>query len=300
MADIHLPDELHARLVTVPVAHARIVAIDAGDALEVPGVHLVTTAADLPQPMPRFGPQAEDRPVLAVGETKYHGDPVAAVAADSRDAAEEAARLVRVTYEELPAVVTLAAALDPGAPLVQDPALRPNDPLAHSNVFKVHRVGWGDVEATPADLVVDHTYTFPMVTHFAIEPHAFMAAPDGDGIAVWSSIQHPYWLQRILARVLRMPLSKVRVLAPDPGGAFGGKQHAKYEPLVAFMALRAGRPVRLVLSLEEFVPGRSAGRLGSPRPHGPALGRHHRLPGHRGGLSHRCLCGHRRSRREQG
>ena len=251
VADIHLPDELHAKLVTVPVARARIVAIDASEALAVPGVHLVMTAADLPQPMPRFGPQVEDRPVLAIGETKYHGDAVAAVAADSRDAAEAAAHLVRVTYEELPAVVTLAAALDPGAPLVQDPALRPNDPLAQSNVFKVHRVGWGDVEGTPADLVVDHTYTFPMVTHFAIEPHAFMAAPDGDGIAVWSSIQHPNWLQRILAGVLRMPLSKVRVLAPDPGGGFGGKQHAKYEPLVAFMALRAGRPVRLVLSLEE-------------------------------------------------
>ena len=173
--------------------------IDASAALAVPGVHLVMTAADLPQPMPRFGPQVEDRPVLAIGETKYHGDPVAAVAADTKDAAEAGARLVQVSYEELPAVVTLAAALAPGAPLVQDPSLRPNDPLARTNVFKEHRVGWGDVEATPADLVVDHTYTFPMVTHFAIEPHAFMAAPDGDGIAVWSSIQHPNWLQRIVA-----------------------------------------------------------------------------------------------------
>ena len=251
VADIHLPDELHARLVTVPVARARIVAVDVSAALALPGVRVAMTAADLPQPVPRFGPQAEDRPVLAVAETKYHGEPVAAVAASTKDAADEAARLVTVIYEELPAVVTLAAALDPAAPLVQDPTLRPDDPLAHSNVLKVHSVGWGDVDATPADLVVEHTYTFPMVTHFAIEPHAFMAAPDGDGIAVWSSIQHPYWLQRVLARVLGMPLAKVRVLAPDPGGAFGGKQHAKYEPLVADMALRAGRPVRLVLSLEE-------------------------------------------------
>ena len=90
-----------------------------------------------------------------------------------------------------------------------------------------------------------------MVTQFAIEPHAFIAAPDGDGVAIWSSIQHPYWLQRILARVLGLPLAKVRVHAPDPGGAFGGKQHAKYEPLLCFMALKLGRPVRLVLSLEE-------------------------------------------------
>ena len=90
-----------------------------------------------------------------------------------------------------------------------------------------------------------------MVTQFAIEPHGFIAAPDGDGIAIWSSIQHPSWLQRVIAGLLHLPLAKVRVFAPDPGGGFGGKQHAKYEPLVAFMALRAGRPVRLVLTLEE-------------------------------------------------
>jgi len=251
VADIHLPDELHAKLVTVPVARARIVAIDTAAAERVPGVRLVLTAADLPQPMPRFGPQFRDRPVIAVGETKYHGDPVAAVAADTKDAAEAAAALVRVEYEELPAVVTLEAALDPAAPLVQDPSLRPKDALAATNVLREHRVGWGDVEAATADLVIEHRYTFPMVTHFAIEPHAFIAAPDGEGIAVWSSIQHPNWLQKVLAEILRLPLSKVRVLSPDPGGGFGGKQHTKYEPLVAFMALRAGRPVRLVLSLEE-------------------------------------------------
>ena len=251
VADIHLPDELHAKLVTVPPAHARIVAIDTSAAAAVPGVRLVMTAADLPQPMPRFGPQFQDRPVIAIGETKYHGDPVAAVAADTKDAAEAAAALVRVEYEELPAVASVGAALDPNAPLVQDPALRVGDSLAGTNVLGVHRVGWGDIDAAQADLVVDRRYTFPMVTHFAIEPHAFMAAPDGDGIAVWSSIQHPNWLQKTIATLLGLPLSKVRVYAPDPGGGFGGKQHTKYEPLVAFMAMRAGRPVRLVLSLEE-------------------------------------------------
>ncbi len=90
-----------------------------------------------------------------------------------------------------------------------------------------------------------------MITHFAIEPHAFAAAPDDDGIAIWSTIQHPYLLQRLMAKLLGMPLSKVRVYAPDPGGGFGGKQNIKYEPLVALMALQAGRPVRLVLTLDE-------------------------------------------------
>ena len=251
VADIRLEDALHVKLVTLDCARARIVAVDASAAFAVPGVRLVLSAADLPDPMPRFGPQFQDRPVLAVGETRYHGEPVAAVAAETRDAAEEGARLVRVEYEELPAVSTIAAALAPDAPLVQDPSIRPGDPLAASNVLREHRYGWGDVYGATADVVVEGTYAFPMVTQFAIEPHGFLAAPDGDGIAVWSSIQHPNWLQRVIAGLLALPLSKVRVYAPDPGGGFGGKQHAKYEPLVAFIALRAGRPARLVLSLEE-------------------------------------------------
>jgi CO/xanthine dehydrogenase Mo-binding subunit len=251
VADIRLPGVLEARLVTLDCARARIISIDTSAALAVPGVRLVMTAADLPQPVPRFGPQFEDRPVIAVGETKYHGEPVAIVAAETKDAAEEAAGLVRVDYEELPAAFTLAAALDPAAPLVREPALRPNDRLAATNVLREHRIGWGDIDAATADVIVENTYTFPMVTHFAIEPHAFLAAPDGGGIAVWSTIQHPNWLQKVIAKVLALPLSKVRVFAPDPGGGFGGKQHAKLEPLVAFAALRAGRPVRLVLSLEE-------------------------------------------------
>lgn len=252
VADIPLDDLLHVKLVTLPVARARIGAIDTRAACDVPGVRLVMTAADLPQPMPRFGPQRRDRPVIATGETKYHGDPVAAVAAETRDAAEEAAALVDVEFDELPATHTLAAALAPDAPLVQDPELRPDDPHAASNVLHEHRHTWGDdVDTVTADVVVEGTYEFPMVTQFAIEPHAFMAAPDGDGISVWSAIQHPNWLQRVIAELLRLPLAKVRIHAPDPGGAFGGKQHAKYEPLLAFMALATGRPVRLVLSLEE-------------------------------------------------
>ena len=251
VADIRIPDVLEGKLVTLDCARARIISIDTSEAEQVPGVRLVMTAADLPQPMPRFGPQLEDRPVIAVGETKYHGEPVAIVAAETKDAAAEGARLVRVEYEELPAVFTVAAALDPAAPLVQDPSLRPNDKFAATNVLREHRVGWGDVDAVKADLVIENSYSFPIVTHFAIEPHAFMAAPDGNGIAVWSSIQHPNWLQKILAKLLGLPLSKDRVYAPDPGGGFGGKQHTKYEPLVAYAALKAGRPVRLILSLEE-------------------------------------------------
>jgi len=251
VADIGLDGMLHVKLVHLDCGRARIASIDSSEAAAACGVLRVVTAAELPQPMPRYGPVHDDRPVLAVGETRYHGQPVAAVVAESKDEAEEAAALVRVEYEELPGVFTVEAALDPASPLVQEPDLRPGDPLNKTNLLRELRFGWGDIEAATADLVVDNTYTFPMVTHFAIEPHAFMAAPKDAGVIVWTPTQNPFQMQRIIARVLGLPVAKVRVIAPDPGGAFGGKQHPKYEPLVAILALMTGRPVRLVLSLEE-------------------------------------------------
>ena len=90
-----------------------------------------------------------------------------------------------------------------------------------------------------------------MVTHFAIEPHAFAAAPDESGVTIWSPTQHPFVLQRVVAACLALPLARVRIVAPDPGGGFGGKGWPKFEPLLAYMALRLGAPVRLVLTLEE-------------------------------------------------
>lgn len=252
VADVKLPDTLQVKLVTLEVARAKIVSIDISAAESLPGVAFVMTPSDLPEPIPRFGPTFQDRPVLADGETKYHGEPVAAVAAETKEVAEEGARLVKVEYEVLEGgIYNVTDALASDAVLVQDPALRTGDPRANTNVIDEKNFGWGDIDAQPADLVVEDTYYFPMVTHFAIEPHGFMAVPDGDGIELWSTIQHPYLLQKMMAKMLGMPLAKVRVHAPDPGGGFGGKQIPKLEPLVAYMALRAGRPVRLVLTLDE-------------------------------------------------
>jgi len=250
VGDIRLEDMLHVKLVTIDCAHARILSINDEHARALPGVREVVSAAGLPNPMPRFGPVYQDRPVLAVQETRFHGEPVAAVVADTEQAAEEAAALVEVCYEELPAVATIAAALDPSMPLVQDADLR-TGPHAGTNLLCEWRFGWGDAEMPAADHVLDNTYTFPMVTHFAIEPHCFLAAPDHDGVIVWSAVQHPFVLQQVIARLLDMPLAKVRVHAPDPGGAFGGKQHAKYEPLLALLAVRLQCPVRLELTLSE-------------------------------------------------
>jgi CO/xanthine dehydrogenase Mo-binding subunit len=252
VADVRIPGALQVELVTLDCARARLISIDKTRAEQVPGVVMVITGEDLPQPIPRFGPILRDRPVLAVDETKYHGEPIAAVVAETQRAARAGVDLVDIEYDPLPGgVFSVADALDPASPLVQDPALREGDPLADTNTLRVHRYGWGDVDTADANLVIDNTYEFPMITQFAIEPHGFLAVPREDGIEIWSSVQHPFVLQKTIADVLELPLARVRVHAPDPGGGFGGKQHPKYEPLVAFIAMATKRPARLILSLGE-------------------------------------------------
>ena len=221
--DIRLEGMLHVKLVTLDCAHARILSIDTRQASRMEGVRCVLTAADLPQPVPRFGPISNDRPVLAMEGVKFFGEPVAAVAAEDEDIAEAVAALVRVEYEELPGVYTVEAALDPTSPLVQEPGLRSKDPLRNTNILSEYHFGWGDVQQVDAEMVIENTYTFPMVSHFAIEPYTFLARPEKDGVTIWSPIQHPYVLQRVVASTLDLPVARVRVIAPDSGGGFGGK-----------------------------------------------------------------------------
>ncbi|QIG46176.1 xanthine dehydrogenase family protein [Nocardioides anomalus] len=255
VADLAFTDVAQVSLVTLPVAVADLHAVDTAAARAMPGVLAVVTAADLPQPVPRFGVSHQDRPVLADGEVIYHGEPVAAVVAETLEQAEAAARAVRVDFTEKPGAFDLDQALAPDAPLVRRPELRPDDdPHRESNVLETALYEWGEVEqaAAQAHVVVEDTYTFPMVTHFPIEPGGTVVVPtDGGGLEVHSPVQHPYLLQRSIAQVMGLPLAQVRVFAPDPGGGFGGKQMPKLEPLIAFLALRTGRPCRLVLSLEQ-------------------------------------------------
>ncbi|MGZ8735577.1 MAG: xanthine dehydrogenase family protein molybdopterin-binding subunit [Nocardioides sp.] len=255
LSDLRFAGAAEVALVTVPVGCASITEINVKRAAEMPGVIGVFSAADLPQPVPRFGISHEDRPVLADGEVLYHGEPVAAVVAETLDQAEAAAREVDVTFEEKKGVFDLDQALAPGAPLVSNPFLRPaDDEHAVSNVLETALYEWGDTTAAAddADVVVENTYTFPMVTHFPIEPGGTVVVPtDSGGLDVYSPVQHPYLLQRTIAKLIGLPLAQVRVFAPDPGGGFGGKQTPRLEPLLAFVALKTGRPCRLVLSLEQ-------------------------------------------------
>lgn len=250
-ADLQLENALHLKLVHLNCGHARVKAIDASEASKIEGVYRIVTPVDLPSPMPRFGPMMNDWPLLAVNETKFFGEPVAVVAAETKDVAVAAARAVKVDYEELPCVLTLDDAYNPEMPLVREPELRPGDKLSRTNILKEYNFGHGNIDEAQSAFVLEGTYQFPMITHFAIEPHVFMAAPDEGGVTIWSPIQHPYVLQKVVANTLKWPLSQVRIIAPDPGGGFGGKGWPLYEPLLAHLALQFRRPVRLVLTLEE-------------------------------------------------
>lgn len=257
VADLDFPDALQVALVTIPVGCADILSIDTAEAAAMPGVVMVMTAADLPSPMPRYGVSHIDRPVMADRRVNYFTEPVAAVAAATQEQADAAARAVRVDYRELPGVYTLEAAVAPGAHLVQDPTdptVRAKDPLRESNVLEEQTVAWGDVaeQAARAALIVEDSYTYPMMTQFPMEPLGVVAEPDeAGGLTVYSPVQHPFLVQRIIAKLVGQPLTRVRVIAPDPGGGFGGKQIPKFEPILAFLALRTGRTCRLILNLAE-------------------------------------------------
>jgi CO/xanthine dehydrogenase Mo-binding subunit len=130
----------------------------------------VLTATDLPQPVPRFGPVIADQPLLASGETKYHGEPVAIVLANDEDTAAEAVRQIRVEYEELPAVCTVADALKPDAPLLHPGGKRQDGRICDSHVGGEFEFKWGDVDKAKHECaqIIDEVYSFPMIHHHAL------------------------------------------------------------------------------------------------------------------------------------
>jgi len=262
VTDMELPGTLHAKLLRSPYPHAKILRVDVARARAAPGVRAVVTSADLDWCDPYYGPAFRDRPILAIEVARYEGEPVAAVVAESESAAAQALELIEIAYEELPAVTTLEEALAPGAPLVHtaEPLAghfadlstlkpRPGTNICHQ--FHLER-GQGAHAFAGADIVVEDVYTFPRVQHYSMEPHAALAAWDEQGtLTVWASTQNPYSVRVELAKMFRVPMSRIRIIVPPLGGGFGGKTYAKLEPIVGALARMVGRPVRLALSVEE-------------------------------------------------
>ena len=262
VTDLAVAGMVHARLWRSPLTHARIVAVDRARAAAAPGVLAVCTAADLPVRSLHFGAAFRDQPILAHEVVRYAGEAVVAVIADTEAHAAEAVRLLDVQLEELPAVTTLEAALAPGAPLLHPQLgaaaghfrdLAGLRPVPGTNVCHHLQYGHGDVDAAfaRADLVVEDVFTYPSLSHWALEPHCAIARVEGDGITVWTGTQHPFPVRKELAEVFGVSLAHVQVIVPLVGGAFGGKCYTKIEPLAAALAARVRRPVRVALSAEE-------------------------------------------------
>ncbi len=232
---------LHGKILRSPYPHARIKAIDASRAEALPGVAAVLTAADISNTHPYYN----GRPVIAIDKVRYVGEPVAAVAAVDLRTAEEALALIHVDYEELPAAVGLDAARAKSAPLIHDDAA--NNICGHERVEK----GNVDQGFAESDEIIEETFTFPMVYHYALEPHSVIAQFDDEGITVWSSAQHPFQVRGDIAKVFGLHPAKVRMVIPFLGGGFGSKSYTKFEPLVVALARKAGAPVRICNSVTE-------------------------------------------------
>ncbi|MBI3540200.1 MAG: molybdopterin-dependent oxidoreductase [Candidatus Eisenbacteria bacterium] len=245
--DIRLPRMLHAKLLRSIHAHARIRAIDASAALAMPGVHAVITGKDLPE---FYGiiPWTQDEQALCEEKARYVGDAIAAVAAETELLAEEALRAIRVDYEPLPAVMSIDEAL-------AHPERRVNEKSAEGNISKQVHLAFGDVEAglAASAATVEAEYWYEGSTHTPIEPHCCVADFDSAGLlTLWSSTQVAHYLHRDLARVLKLPTERIRVIQPVVGGAFGGKSEPfSLEFCAAKLAMITGRPVKILYTREE-------------------------------------------------
>ena len=262
-ADLSVPGMAWATVVRSPYPHARIVAIDTTAARAVPGVVAVVTAADLPDVNIYYGHALADHPLLADGKVRYAGEAVVGVVADDLAAAAEAAALVEVEYEPLPVVTTVEAALADDAPVIHEREAeeRPHKGFEeeirrdHANVCSSSTHSWGDIDAAFADaaLVVEGEYRYPLSYAFAMEPYTAIAQWSDGGLTVWSSCQHPFMVREDLARCFKLPFSAIRMIVPFVGGGYGSKSYTKIEPLTAALALRAERPVKLALSIDESI-----------------------------------------------
>src|SRR2546426_7457225 len=249
-ADITVPGMLHAAYVTSPYPHARVVSIDAAAARDLPGVRAVLTGADT-RPA-RFGRRLQDWPVLCWDRVLFVGDRVAAVAADSAETAEEAARQIVVEFEELPAVLDPEVALAAGAPVLHPDAATyvflggTRSAIPHPNV-QGHAVReHGDVASGfgAAHRVYEHTFSVPRTHQAYIEPRATLVWLEGERVRVVTTNKAPFALRQHMSVALGIPESRIVVDAGYIGGDFGGKGLSIDEFVLYHLARATGRPVR--------------------------------------------------------
>lgn len=264
--DLDLPGTLVGRILPSPHAHAKIVAIDTSEAEAVPGVRAILHFGNTPRVPYTTAGQGWPEPspydtVLFDRKVRFVGDRVAAVAAETEEAALDALGKVKVEYEVLPAVLSPDEALAPGAPVIHDETDSEGIYDAKHNIAAAVDIPVGDVTQglTEAPVSAEATCEIPYSQHAAIEPHCVVAYFDEAGrLVLRTSTQVPFHVRRIVARVVGLDPARVRVVKPRIGGGFGSKQEVILEPVAALLALRTGRPVRMAYTREEvFVASRT-------------------------------------------
>ncbi|MEU0125105.1 xanthine dehydrogenase subunit D [Streptomyces albidoflavus] len=249
-SDMWHEDMLWGHTLRSPHAHARIVSLDTGEALAQAGVHAVLTYDDLPAEVKNYGLEIQDTPALAHGRVRHHGEPVALVAADHPETARRAAAKIKVVYEELPLVTDEASATAPGAPLLHED--RDDHHAAHTphpNIVHRQPIVHGDVAAgrARADVVVTGEYVFGMQDQAFLGPESGLAVPAEDGgVDLYVATQWLHADLRQIAPVLGLPEEKVRMTLSGVGGAFGGREDLSMQIHACLLALRTGKPVKMV------------------------------------------------------
>ncbi len=264
--DIKLPRMLHAKVLGSAYAHARIRSVDTVKARQFPGVEAVVTSADLPAH--KKNPSNRRGIIFPDDEALFFGQPLAAVLAADPHVAAEALALIDVEYEPLAPVVDPVEAMKPDAPLVRAPLhdIDRSEEQGHvavdlesgnkedrpGNVASETPFKRGDVEAgfAEADVVIEHTWRSAMVHQSYIEPHSTIADFDGSELTVWTSTQAPFYIRDELAQTLGLPENRIRVIAAEMGGGFGGKIYLT-ELMVSALAMLVRRPVKYVMSRHE-------------------------------------------------
>ncbi|GAB2588748.1 molybdopterin-dependent oxidoreductase [Streptomyces capparidis] len=253
-SDLWAEDMLWGHTLRSPHPHARITGIDTAEALRVPGVHAVLTHADLPAAT-HYGLEIPDQPVLAGDRVRYQGEPVALVAADHPETARRAAERVRVAYEVLAPVTDEATATGPGAPVLHPGRTDQHAPhVPHPNVVHRQPVRRGDVAAARAraEVVVTGTYQVGMQDQAFLGPESGLAVPAEDGgVDLYIATQWLHADRRQLAPVLGLPEDKVRLTLSGVGGAFGAREDLSMQAHACLLALRTGRPVKIVYNRYE-------------------------------------------------
>lgn len=250
--DVRPPRLLHVKALRSPHHAAEITGVDVGKAAGMPGVHAVLTAADVPRlhvGMLEAQGIAADEPLLASNEVRYRGQPIAAVAAESEEAALEAVAAIEVGFREREPFLDVRRALDP-----DQPQITPDGNRFRYERYHERRVRRGDIERAfdEADTIVQGVYRPAAIEHCPVETQAAVAVPETDGrLTIYSTTQALYYSMSIVAEHLQVPLGRLKIVGGTVGGGFGGKVDTPCESVVGLLALKTGRPVRWAFTREE-------------------------------------------------